>query len=78
MDIEPPNSHSASPTAAERMRRSRELRRKGKRYVRIRLHKTDIEAFISKGYLEPGLRNDHDALQKAAETIISDALFYWA
>jgi hypothetical protein len=60
--------------AAERMRRHRARKRTGLRLVEIELHATEIEALVSRGYLERKLRNDPDAVRNAIGAFIWDAL----
>lgn len=62
-------------TAAERMRRSREFRRKGLRLLRIRIAETEIEKLVRKGFLDEGLRHEECAIAAAAEQLIAYALF---
>ena len=76
MSTEATNLHApSSSSAADRMRRYRERRRKGICCVRVWLHSTDIEVLICKGYLDEALRNDQTAIQSGAEIFVSDALF---
>jgi len=64
-----------SPTsAAERMRRHRQRRRKGVRIVRIQLRATEIDALIRKGYLDQKSRDDLDALEFGVDAFVDDAL----
>ena len=74
MEIEPANGHSASQTPAERMRRSRDLRRRGIRSVRIQLHVTQLEALIRKGYLDPTSRDDRGDIAFGIDAFLWDAL----
>ena len=58
MNDQPVRERAPSSTPAERMRRSRELRRRGACSVRVELHVTQLEALIRKGYLAPTSRDD--------------------
>jgi hypothetical protein len=60
---------------AERMRRFRQRRKEGMRCVKLLLRITEIDGLIRLGYLMQELRNDPGAIQVAAETLISDALY---
>ena len=63
-----------SPTPAERMRRSRDLRRRGMRSVRIQLDVTQLQALIRKGYLDPTSRDHRGDIEFAIDTFLWDAL----
>jgi hypothetical protein len=73
-DIDAVEPHTRPSTAAERMRRYRKNRRRGKRCVRIQLHASDIEELIRKKYLKPELRNDTGEIQGAVAAFFDDAL----
>lgn len=60
--------------AAMRMRVLRLRRRRGIRIVRVRLCAAEIDALISKHYLETKDRADPSAIAEAAEAFISNAL----
>jgi hypothetical protein len=57
-------------SAAERMRRSRQLRRNRLRLVRALLHETDIDALIERQFLKEHRRNDQDAVENALNQFI--------
>ena len=61
-------------SAAERMRRHRERRRKGLRCLMIQLHETEVDALIRSGLLNPVMRNDSSAVRKAFYTFLDDTL----
>ena len=67
-------ARSPSP-ASVRMRRHRERHRKGIRQFHVRLHVTQIDMLVAKGYLEHKERDDAAALQRAIDTFIGDA--FW-
>jgi hypothetical protein len=50
---------------AERMRRSRKLRRKGLRIVRFAVRDTEVNALVSHGLLDPTDREDRAAIARA-------------
>jgi hypothetical protein len=58
-------SFSVTPPAAERMRRHRERRREGMRCLWIELHETELDALVREKLLEPGLRDDPNAIADA-------------
>ena len=62
-------ARSTSP-AAKRMRRYRERRRSGMRYVRISLLVTEIDDLIRLGHLQQEQREDAEALQTAVLTLV--------
>lgn len=62
------------PTAAERMRRSRERRRRGMRSVRIQLDVAQLQALIRKGYLGPTPPDDRGDIAFAIDAFLWDAL----
>jgi hypothetical protein len=47
------------------MRRHRERRREGMRWLWIELHETELDALTRKGLLEPQLRHDENAIADA-------------
>jgi hypothetical protein len=56
----------ASPTpAAERMRRYRERRRRGLACIKVQLRRSEVEALIARGLLEPAERQNRSALAEA-------------
>jgi hypothetical protein len=57
-------------SAAKRMRDYRERRREGWRCVRLTIHDGNIKALVEKGYLEPHLCEDRDALEIAIDNFI--------
>jgi hypothetical protein len=61
----PPNTAPACSAAAERMRRHRERRRKGLRFLMIQLRETEVDALIRSGLLKPEMRNNPSAVRKA-------------
>jgi hypothetical protein len=61
--------------AAERTRQYRDRQRKGLRCVRIQLDATEIDVLVRKGYLEAKDRDNGKAVQRAAESFVSDAFF---
>jgi hypothetical protein len=58
------NDDTGSP-AAQRMRRHRQRKRDGLRFMMIELRETEIDAFIRMGLLEPEMRNDRIAVSQA-------------
>ena len=52
-------------TAAERMRKSRKLRRAGQRCIPFVVHDHEIEALVTRGLLDPVARNDCRAIGTA-------------
>jgi hypothetical protein len=68
-----PPARSSSP-AAERMRLHRKRRREGMRYVRIPLHKSEVEDLIRLGLLQSEQRKDAQALQAAVLTLVYQGL----
>src|SRR6516164_2043175 len=53
------------PSAAERMRRYRERRRRGLLCIKVQLRRTEVDALIARGLLEPAERKDRSALAAA-------------
>ena len=53
------------PPAAVRMRRSRELRRKGLRIVQFAVRDTEVDALVGHGLLDPARREDRAAIARA-------------
>jgi hypothetical protein len=51
--------------AAQRMRRSRELRRKGLRIVQFAVRATEVEALVTYGFLDLVDRDDRAAIARA-------------
>ena len=75
MNNQPVRERAPSSTPAERMRRSRERRRRGMRSVRIQLDVTQLEALIRKGYLGPTTsRDDGGDIAFAIDAFLWDAL----
>jgi hypothetical protein len=68
------NDARARQSPAARMKLYRERRRRGQRCVRIFIGPAEIDRLIDKGYLGPGEREDAEALQFAASSLISQAL----
>jgi hypothetical protein len=68
---------SPASSAAVRVRRYRERRRKGLHCVSILLRVTDVEELIRWGYLPPNERDNSEALQKAASDLLQVALGTW-
>jgi hypothetical protein len=66
-------ARSPSP-AAERMRRFRRRRRNGMVCVRVQLGVADVDALVTKRYLNPKKREDLSAVAEAADGFLSDAL----
>jgi hypothetical protein len=52
-------------SAAERMRAHRERKKLGMRCVTIEVHKAEIDALISKGFLSSDARNNASAITDA-------------
>ena len=52
-------------SAAERMRLYRERRRRGLSCVKVQLRRTEVDALIARGLLEPAERKDRSALAAA-------------
>lgn len=63
--------HSA---AAERMRRSRQRRREGLRYLTIELHETEIDGLVLRGMLLPVMRHDKSAVVEALYAFFDQTL----
>ena len=61
-------------SAAERMRRCRERRRKGSCIVRLELSLTIVESLVSRGYLDDLDRSGRVFIAAAALAFIEDAL----
>ena len=57
-----------------RMRALRKRRRQNMRLIKFRLAESEIEALVSRGYLDRQERDDVTALQAASEAAFSDAL----
>ena len=57
-----------------RMRALRQRRRQSMRLIRFRLAEAEIEALVSRGYLDRQDCDDVTALQAAAEAAFSDTL----
>jgi hypothetical protein len=53
------------PSAAERMRRYRERRRRGLLCIKVQLRRTEVDALIARGLLEPADRQDRGVLAAA-------------
>jgi hypothetical protein len=51
--------------AAERMARSRQRRRDGKRCITIELFEREIDGLVARGMLDPAARNSVPAIRKA-------------
>jgi hypothetical protein len=64
----------SSTTAAERLRRHRDRRRRGMRIVGIRLTDAAVDALVAKKYLEADKRADENAVQAAIEAFIANEL----
>jgi hypothetical protein len=58
----PPDSVPPLTPAAERMRRCRERRRKGLRFISIELRETEITELVRRGLLNPEMRHDPNAV----------------
>src|SRR5262249_23496096 len=52
-------------SAAERMRLYRERRRRGLSCVKVQLRRTEVDALIARGLLEPAERKDRSAVAAA-------------
>jgi hypothetical protein len=52
-------------SGAQRMRRYRERRRRGLSCVKVQLRRTEVDALIARGLLEPAERKDRSALAAA-------------
>jgi hypothetical protein len=59
---------------AKRMRLHRRRRRLQLRPIRIELSREEIEALVTRGYLQPGDCDDSSAVEFAANAFISDQL----
>jgi hypothetical protein len=55
-------------TAAERMRRHRQRRRKGLRSLIIELRETEVDTLVRRGLLQAEMRNDPRSVRKAVHT----------
>jgi hypothetical protein len=65
--------HSPPPTAAAlRMRIYRKRRRNRMQCISVRLHASEIDALISKGYLNDNARHDRRAVKRALEFYVCD------
>ena len=60
--------------SAMRMRRSRERRREGLRYLRIELRATEIDALVRKKYLKSEARNERNAIIKGLYEFLEEKL----
>jgi hypothetical protein len=60
--------------STERMRALRQRQRRSMRLIKFRLAEAEVEALVSKGYLDRLDRDDVAALQAAAEAALSDVL----
>ncbi len=68
-----------SPTpAAEHMRQYRKRRHRGMLCVQVRLHVTEIDSLIRKGYLKPEQKDDRNEIQAAVEAFLSDKFYEMA
>jgi hypothetical protein len=75
MGIEVRGARAERPSqVAERVRRYRERRRQGLRYVRILLRVTDIDDFIRLGLLNEGQRDDPEALQAVVLNLLHQVM----
>jgi hypothetical protein len=70
----PPDSVPAPTPAAERMRRCRERRRKGLRFISIELRETEITELVRRGLLNPEIRHDPNAVIGALYAFLDHAL----
>jgi hypothetical protein len=61
-------------TSAERMRRSRERKRKGLRYTATVLSEAQIEGLIRRGWLARSERSEAGAVRKALACYLADNL----
>jgi hypothetical protein len=52
-------------SGAQRMRRYRERRRRGLSCIKVQLRRSEVEALIARGLLEPAERQDRGALSAA-------------
>jgi hypothetical protein len=60
--------------AAERMRRHRQRRRDGRRWLSIELWESEVDALISKGFLKADARNASDAIHDALYAFLDGTL----
>ena len=67
-------NHRRAMSAAERMRRHWERRRKGLRCLLIQLRETEIDTLIYRGLLNPETRNNASAVRKAFHTFLDATL----
>jgi hypothetical protein len=56
------------------MRLYRHRRRRGRRVVRVEIDAAEVEALVTRGYLEPKDREDQSAIEAATNAAISDLL----
>jgi hypothetical protein len=63
--------------ATERMRRSRDRRRKGLRCYTLQIRDSEIEALIGRGLLSPGYQTDRGAVVNAMHKFLDHA-FGWS
>jgi hypothetical protein len=69
-----PRTSSAVSPAAERMRRHRRRRLKGLRCVTIEIWSKEVDALVERGMLDPGTRDDTNAIRKALYRFFATAL----
>ena len=60
--------------SAMRMRRSRERRREGLRYLRIELRATEIDALVRKQYVKSEARNERNAIIQGLYEFLEEKL----
>jgi hypothetical protein len=56
--MNPPGPTQSLSDAARRMRRYRERRRRGLSCIKVQLRRTEVDALIARGLLEPAERQD--------------------
>jgi hypothetical protein len=61
-------------TAAERMRRHRDRRRRQVRYVGVELREAEVVTLIRRGFLKTEMRNDRNAVIQALHRFLDRAL----
>jgi hypothetical protein len=74
---DPPTARTlklAPASGAERMRRSRERRRRGLRFLAIELHRSEVEGLIRYGWVARADRDDPVALRKGLYACLHDWL----
>ncbi len=72
--VQPTTDPVPRSSAAQRMRRHRERRRDGRRWLSIELWETEVDALIRKGFLKVDARNAPDAVREALYSFLDGTL----